>query len=158
MKLKRSIFNEYTGESKVVLNHHGEDYTGFALLHPNDWDKASKYAGCRLAEKRAHIKYLKKKRDEARLKRDALISFYKDLNNVASDTTTTIPTFVIKRICVHINYWNEAYKDAKYQIDFLNKSIRDDINIREKVLLQKSKKVGINLFEIMEDNRTKEKN
>ena len=86
MKLKRSIFNEYTGESKVTLNHHGEDYTGFALLHPNDWVNASKYAGCRLAEKRAHIKYLKKKRDEARLKRDALISFYKDLNYYFNST------------------------------------------------------------------------
>lgn len=138
MKLKRSLFNEYTGVSQIVLENRGKTYTGKAILHPNDWEHMSKYVGCRLAEKRANIKYLKEKRDEAKLKRDALISFYKDLNHVAGDNL--IPTFVIKRICVHINYWNEIYKDAKYQIDFLNKSIKKDIETREKLLKRTKEK------------------
>lgn len=134
MKLKRSKFNEYNGVSVVMLENHGKTYTGEAILHPDDWEHMSKYAGCRIAEKRAYIKYWQEKRHEARLKRDALISFYKDLSNVAVTNNHTISNFVIKRICVHINYWNEAYKDAKYKVDYLKTSIESEIKTREKLI------------------------
>ena len=137
MKLKRSKFNEYNGVSIVMLENHGKTYTGEAVLHPDDWEHMSKFAGCRLAEKRARIKYLKEKKNEARIKRDALISFYKDLNNVAGDAM--IANLVVKRICVHIKYWNEEYKKYKNAIDYLNKAIASEIRLRDKIVSNRAK-------------------
>ena len=59
MHLISSYFNEETGKSIVVIKHKKKIYEGTAKLHPEDVDKASKYAGCRFAEIRAEIQALK---------------------------------------------------------------------------------------------------
>ena len=59
MHLISSYFNEETGKSIVEVKHKKRIYHGTARLHPEDMDKASKYAGCRFAEIRAEIKALK---------------------------------------------------------------------------------------------------
>lgn len=59
MHLISSYFNEETGKSIVEVKHKKKIYKGTAKLHPEDVDKASKYAGCRFAEIRAEIKALK---------------------------------------------------------------------------------------------------
>lgn len=59
MQLIDSIFNEGTGKSTSVIKYKKKKYYGYAWLHPEDKEKASKYAGCRYAEMRAEIKALK---------------------------------------------------------------------------------------------------
>lgn len=59
MHLVSSHFNEETGKSIVGVKHKKRIYYGTARLHPEDADKASKYAGCRFAELRAEIQALK---------------------------------------------------------------------------------------------------
>ena len=59
MHLISSYFNEETGKSIVEVKHKKRIYYGTARLHPEDVDKASKYAGCRFAEIRAEIQALK---------------------------------------------------------------------------------------------------
>lgn len=57
--LIESVFDEKTGKSYITICYKNKFYTGFARLHPDDADKASKFAGCRFAEERACIKALK---------------------------------------------------------------------------------------------------
>lgn len=59
MHLISSYFNPETGVSTVGIRHKKRTYYGTARLHPEDADKASKYAGCRFAKLRAEIKALK---------------------------------------------------------------------------------------------------
>ena len=57
MKFLYSHFNEETGKSIAVLSDKYGKYSGQAKLHPDDKDNASKFAGCRIAYKRALINY-----------------------------------------------------------------------------------------------------
>lgn len=141
MKLKFSQFNEYTGVSKVILENKGKKYEGLAVLHPDDWENASKYAGCRLAERRALIKYYKERKNIAKIKRDGLISAYNDINsNFTSAFTFTsseqidMYNKIMNGIRNHIKYWNNEYKYAKDTIYQLYKANKDDIKTREKLL------------------------
>ena len=59
MKLIESYFNEALGKSISVVRHKKIKYHGFAWVHPEDKEIASKYTGCRYAEMRAEIKALK---------------------------------------------------------------------------------------------------
>lgn len=59
MQLIESYFNEFLGKSISVIKHKKKKYYGYAWVHPEDKEKASKYTGCRYAEIRAEIKALK---------------------------------------------------------------------------------------------------
>lgn len=142
MKLKFSQFNEYTGVSKVILEKKGKQYEGLAVLHPDDWENASKYAGCRLAEKRALIKYYKERKNIARIKRDALISAYNDINNSNFTSAFTFTSSeqidmynkIMNGIRNHIKYWNDEYKYAKDTMKQLYQANQNEIKTREKLL------------------------
>ena len=58
MKFLYSYFFPDTGESVAALKNKDGLYIGSAKLHPDDKNTASQFAGCRLAEYRAWIKYL----------------------------------------------------------------------------------------------------
>lgn len=59
MQLIESYFNEVLGKSISVIKHKKKKYYGYAWIHPEDKEIASKYTGCRYAEMRAEIKALK---------------------------------------------------------------------------------------------------
>ena len=61
MKTIASEYNKETGISKVIVATDLGDITAYASLHPDDKDIASSFAGCRYAEMRAGIKYMKEK-------------------------------------------------------------------------------------------------
>ena len=61
MKTISSDYNEETGLSKVTVATDLGLITGYASLHPDDAEIASHFAGCRYAEMRAGIKYMKEK-------------------------------------------------------------------------------------------------
>ena len=56
-----SDFNPETGISKTVIMTDLGSFDGYAKLHPDDAKYVSNYAGCRYAEERAVIKYVKMK-------------------------------------------------------------------------------------------------
>ena len=62
MKFISSSYDKTTGRSKVVMQHLGVKFIGNAQVHPDEFDKASEYAGCYYAELRATIKALKYER------------------------------------------------------------------------------------------------
>lgn len=59
--LIKADYNENTGVSNVMIDTDLGAFIGQAKLHDEDRDYASKYTGCRYAETRATIKYLKMK-------------------------------------------------------------------------------------------------
>ena len=61
MKTIASDYNEITGTSEVTVATDLGLITGYAYLHPDDAEIASHFAGCRYAEMRAGIKYMKLK-------------------------------------------------------------------------------------------------
>lgn len=85
MKIKiktiMSDYNQDTGLSKVTIATDLGQFTGYAKLHPEDKEIASNYAGCRYAEMRATVKYMKVKRRIAEYKLEPLNRIYNDLKS-----------------------------------------------------------------------------
>ncbi len=92
MKIKiKNIMSDYNkdiGESIVVIATDIGQFRGKAQLHPDDKEIESNYAGCRYAEMRAGIQYMKQKARIAEYKLEPLYKIYKDLmqrNNYNKD-------------------------------------------------------------------------
>lgn len=84
MKTISSDYNEETGLSKVTVATDLGLITGYASLHPDDAEIASHFAGCRYAEMRAGIKYMKAKARETKQVLDSLTKIYKNLKQMNS--------------------------------------------------------------------------
>ncbi len=84
MKTVESDYNEDTGISTVKLSTDIGIFEGYAKLHPEDKDIASRFAGCRYAEMRAGIKYMKAKARETKQVLDSLTKIYKNLKQMNS--------------------------------------------------------------------------
>ena len=82
MKTIASDYNEETGVSVVHLATDIGDIKGYAKLHPEDKDIASHFAGCRYAEMRAGIKYMKTKAKIAKYKLEPLNRIYSNLKKM----------------------------------------------------------------------------
>lgn len=80
MKFIDSSYDSETGKSKVIMQHLGVKFVGTAKLHPDDWENASSYEGCFIAEQRAMILALKYERYLAKRKADEAIDFMKACN------------------------------------------------------------------------------
>ena len=104
MFLKSSYFTEQTGTSSCTVQHKGEMYTCLAKLHPDDAEKASRFAGCEIAEARAEIKALK-----AELKQER-------------EKCEEVRKFVIA--CTKYAKWNKEDPSAKVVYRQLNRRIK----------------------------------
>lgn len=80
MKTVKSDYNEETGISTVVIATDLGEITAHAFLHPDDKDIASNFAGCRYAEMRAGIKYMKEKIKISKYQLKPLKRIYNDLS------------------------------------------------------------------------------
>ena len=81
MKTISSDYNEETGLSKVTVATDLGLITGYASLHPDDAEIASHFAGCRYAEMRAGIKYMKEKIKISKYQLEPLKRIYNILTN-----------------------------------------------------------------------------
>lgn len=81
MKTIASDYNEETGLSSITIATDIGLITGYASLHPEDAEIASHYAGCRYAEMRAGIKYMKSKAKIAKYQLEPLKRIYNELIN-----------------------------------------------------------------------------
>ena len=81
MKTITSDYNEETGISKVTVATDIGNITAYASLHPDDAEIASHFAGCRYAEMRAGIKYMKAKIKIAKYQLEPLKRIYTSLTN-----------------------------------------------------------------------------
>lgn len=79
MRTIASDYNEATGTSEVTVATDLGLITGYAYLHPDDAEIASHFAGCRYAEMRAGIKYMKLKIKIAKYQLQPLRRIYASL-------------------------------------------------------------------------------
>lgn len=98
---------------------------GAASLHPDDANHASKYAGCRYAEIRATIKYIKMKK---RVLRNEIKLLNKLINNIITQKKSK--ELLIKE-------YNNILEDIKYCNDVINSlhiSLKTTIEERDKLI------------------------
>ena len=80
MKTISSDYNSMTGRSEVIVSTDLGIINGYAYLHPDDVEIASHFAGCRYAEMRAGIKYMKEKIKITKYQLEPLKRIYNDLS------------------------------------------------------------------------------
>ena len=124
-QLIESDYDKLTGKSFVKIKYKGKYYLGIAKLHPDDVDKASKFAGCRFAEQRAIIKALK---DELKQKRAACEECRKFVNAITNYTNfnpeTPTAKAMFRQLNCRIKEVNNIIDEINATQEGLEKSIR----------------------------------
>lgn len=130
MKLLYSYFFPTTGESTVALANRDGVYIGSAKLHPDDKNTASQFAGCRLAEYRAWLKYLHKERTRNKIQ----LKTIKNLNKDIQLNCSSIDPKIQRRINLKIRDYNNKIQELTDNIKELQNKIKKDIEIRDSFL------------------------
>ena len=143
MKFISSSYDEVTGISKVIVQHLGVKFTGWAHVHPEE-THPSEFAGCYYAEIRAEIAALKYERKLEKNKADMAIDFIKSCKNY-------------KNFDNNSNTAKILYRQLSKRVQKVN-NITDEINKRLRQLEMAVKKREITLKVIERRKRTKEKN
>lgn len=121
MKFIDSYYDESTGKSRVIVQHLGKKFTGAAIVHPDDKENASSYAGCEYAEIRATIKALKYERKILKEKADASIDFlhacecYKDF--IKDSKTARVMYRQINRRVARVNEITDQINDLYKELE-----------------------------------------
>ena len=128
MKLLSSIFDAETGVSTVIIQTELGIFQGRARLHPDDQDNISNLAGCRIAEERAILKYLKTLLKYKKIEFKKFNYIYKDLydNNAFDDKIFHRLNLQLRDRTNEINILKEEMKNIE---DYIQKiiSLRDKI-------------------------------
>lgn len=126
--LIKANYNEETGVSTVMINTDLGAFFGKAKLHPEDKNFASKYTGCRYAETRAIIKYLK-------MKQKYILGQLKVLHMIKE--TNQIDKLILK--------FDKDLNDIELTIKASQESLKKDIEQRPELLkrIYKNKKEDI---------------
>lgn len=115
--LIKADYNENTGVSNVMIDTDLGAFTGQAKLHDEDKDYASKYTGCRYAETRATIKYLK-------MKQKYILGQLKVLHMIKE--TNEIDRLILKL--------DKELNDVELAIKFSQESLTKDIEQRPELI------------------------
>lgn len=115
--LIKADYNENTGVSNVMIDTDLGAFIGQAKLHDEDKDYASKYTGCRYAETRATIKYLK-------MKQKYILGQLKVLHMIKE--TNEIDRLILKL--------DKELNDVELAIKFSQESLTKDIEQRPELI------------------------
>lgn len=139
MKFLYGYFHPQTGESVVALADKNGVYTGQARLHPDDKDYASEFAGCRLAERRAWIQYLRK---ECRRKQIMLNTIKDLMKDIDINCDCYIDPKVKRRFNLKLRDYSNEISEFKEAINTLQTETAKDIKFRDE-LIERTKKAKI---------------
>ena len=117
VRLIKADYNENTGVSNVMIDTDLGAFIGQAKLHDEDKDYASKYTGCRYAETRATIKYLK-------MKQKYILGQLKVLHMIKE--TNEIDKLILKL--------DKELNDVELAIKFSQESLTKDIEQRPELI------------------------
>ena len=115
--LIKADYNENTGVSNVMIDTDLGAFIGQAKLHDEDKEYASKYTGCRYAETRATIKYLK-------MKQKYILGQLKVLHMIKE--TNEIDRLILKL--------DKELNDVELAIKFSQESLTKDIEQRPELI------------------------
>ena len=139
MKTIASEYNKETGISKVIVATDLGNITGYASLHPDDKDIASSFAGCRYAEMRAGIKYMKKKIQISKYQLKPLKRIYDELirNKRCNKNSKGI-----KLLEKEIYILEDDIKSYETNIKTLTERLQKAINSRDDIIKNMMNKQG----------------
>lgn len=129
MKFLYGYFDQETGKSQVGLVDKYGRYIGYAYLHPDDKNNASRFMGCRLAQQRAWIKGLQTRRRVFKLKIQTIIEVYKDLQKNCDISEKGIT----QRFYYRIKCYDNEIKELEQQIQDIKNDIKKRIQMRDKI-------------------------
>lgn len=131
-----SNYDEATGISKTVILTDLGSFEGFAKLHPDDKENASRFAGCRYAEERALIKYAKMKIKVI----DNQLKVLKNISNELKNKKFYKESNGTKLLEKNIYILEDDKEYFKNVIKSLSQKIIDDIANRDKFLKEREEK------------------
>ncbi len=139
MKTIASEYNKETGISKVIVATDLGNITGYASLHPDDKDIASSFAGCRYAEMRAGIKYMKEKIKISKYQLKPLKRIYDELirNKRCNKNSKGI-----KLLEKEIYILEDDIKSYETNIKTLTERLQKAINSRDDIIKNMMNKQG----------------
>lgn len=139
MQLIESYFNETLGKSISVVKHRKKQYYGYAWIHPEDKEIASKYTGCRYAEMRAEIKALKAEHKKEKAACEECRKFVKacsQYKNFDKDSSTAKAMY---------RQLNRRIKRVNDLADQINQKVQDlEIAIKQKDIVHKALERKVN--------------
>jgi CII-binding regulator of phage lambda lysogenization HflD len=113
--------------------------TGYASLHPDDKDIASSFAGCRYAEMRAGIKYMKKKIQISKYQLKPLKRIY---NELIRNKRCNKNSKGIKLLEKEIYILEDDIKSYETNIKTLTERLQKAINSRDDIIKNMINKQG----------------
>jgi len=139
MKTMVSDYDEETGVSKVIVATDLGLITEYAYLHPDDKDIASHFAGCRYAEMRAGIKYMKKKIRIAKYQLEPLKKIY---NSLIVKKNCNMNSKGIKLLEKEMYTLEDDIETYKTNIKTLTERLQKAINSRDSIVKDMINKQG----------------
>lgn len=130
-------FDEVTGKSFVIMETEVGTTTGYAYLHPDDKDVASKFQGCRIAEYRAWIGYATEKMKILRAEIKALTDLEKIYISLKDYNKDSLEGRRLRRRIKEKQAELIAYRQRK---EVAKKQIKEMITLYDKKM-QKFKKI-----------------
>lgn len=138
MKTIMSDYNEVTGTSEVQVATDLGIITAYAYLHPDDVEIASHFAGCRYAEMRAGIKYMKEKIKITKYQLEPLKRIYNDLSQKKYYNKNNSGFKMLKKEIYKLEDDIESYKtNVKTLTERLQKAIDSRDNIVKDIINKK---------------------
>lgn len=115
IQCERNCCDEDTGVSYCILHTDIGDFNGFTKIKPEDKNYTSKFLGCKIAEYKAYVRYLKEKRKILQYQIQTLNTLLKIIDNNINDVNNT---FLVKR---EIYFLKKQYEKEKQKIsNFIN--------------------------------------
>ena len=140
IKLISSDYNEETGVSKVTIATDIGQFTDYAYLSAEDAEIASKFAGCRYAEMRASIQYMKQKARIAEYKLEELYKIYKDLTQRNNCNMNNIGIKLLEKEIYILEDEKQFFKtNVKTLTERLNEAINTRPDLIKKIEKHKDK-------------------
>jgi len=139
MKTVKSDYNEETGISTVVIATDLGEITAHAFLHPDDKDIASNFAGCRYAEMRAGIKYMKEKVKISKYQLKPLKRIYNVLSQKKYYNRDNSGTKMLEK---EIYKLEDDIKIYKTNIQTLTERLQKAVNSRDSIVRNMMNKQG----------------
>ena len=139
MKTIASEYNKETGISKVIVATDLGDIIAYASLHPDDKDIASSFAGCRYAEMRAGIKYMKEKIKISKYQLKPLKRIY---NELIRNKRCNKSSKGIKLLEKEIYILEDDIKSYETNIQTLTERLQKAIDSRDEIVKNMMNKQG----------------
>lgn len=131
IKLIESWYNEKDGISYAKISTDYGEFEGWASLHEEDEDIASRYAGCQYAEQRAVLKYMKFRIRILAYQIKALINCQNQIEGRALYNRNGVESRALRK---QIFILQKEKKDWQSRYDSLNEKLLNSMNSRREII------------------------